>query len=195
VAAKAGRLTPREATMSCWRRNAFSAISSARDRVRSATTPSATPDGRYASRSAVIARAATLEALAANWTRGCLASARSERIRDRSSSLFCGESQATVWRRRGVASTASHRCDWSESETDHQVCSAGNPRRSCGGGGKSPAQGRLRSKSAARPARNRARSLMVFPYLDHRPHGICGQHGKLTERCSGPASPSIRGRR
>ena len=55
---KAGRLTAREATMSCCRRSAFSAMSSARERVRSAMNPLATPEGRHAWRSALIARAA-----------------------------------------------------------------------------------------------------------------------------------------
>jgi hypothetical protein len=85
VAAKATRLTLREATMSCWCRNPFSTTSSARDRVRSATTPPATLEGRHASLSAFIARAARLAAV-----------------------LFCGESQAIVRRRREVASPALH---------------------------------------------------------------------------------------
>ena len=51
-------LTAREATMSCCRRSAFSVISSARERVRSAMNPLATPEGRHALPSALIAWAA-----------------------------------------------------------------------------------------------------------------------------------------
>ena len=55
---KDGRLTAREATMSCCRRSALSASCSARERVRSAMKPLATPDGRHALRSALSDRAA-----------------------------------------------------------------------------------------------------------------------------------------
>jgi len=55
---------PREATMSCCRRSAFSAISSAGERVTSAMKPLATPEGRHALRSPRIARAARLATVA-----------------------------------------------------------------------------------------------------------------------------------
>lgn len=41
---KLGRLTPRDATMSCWRRNAFSAISLPRERKRPAWAAAGTTD-------------------------------------------------------------------------------------------------------------------------------------------------------
>jgi hypothetical protein len=46
---KAGRLTLREATISCWRRKAFSASSSLRDLVRSTANPTTSGRGRVAS--------------------------------------------------------------------------------------------------------------------------------------------------
>ena len=82
-----GRLTRREATMSCCRRSAFSAISSVRERVRSAMKPPATLEGRHALRSALIARAPRPATVAASREPGTRSTARSERIRRRSSSL------------------------------------------------------------------------------------------------------------
>jgi hypothetical protein len=64
-----------------------SVISSARDRVRSAMKPLATPEGRRASRSALIARAARSATVAASWEPGTRSTARSERIRGQSSTL------------------------------------------------------------------------------------------------------------
>ncbi len=51
-----GRLTARAATMSCWRSKAFSAMSSACERVMSAMKPVTTPLGRHATHSAARAR-------------------------------------------------------------------------------------------------------------------------------------------
>jgi hypothetical protein len=70
VTRKAGRLTAREATMSCCRKSAFSVISSARERFRSAMKPLSTPEGRHASRSAPVARAARSATVAASRGRG-----------------------------------------------------------------------------------------------------------------------------
>ena len=72
--------------MSCCRRRAFSVISSARERVRSAMKPLPTPEGRKASRSALIARAAR-PAIIAGSCEGTRSTARSERIRTQSSRL------------------------------------------------------------------------------------------------------------
>jgi len=69
--------------MSCCRRSAFSAISSVRKRVRSAMKPPATLEGRHSLRSALTARAT----VAASRKPGTRSTARSERIRRRSSSL------------------------------------------------------------------------------------------------------------
>ncbi len=71
--------------MSCWRRNAFSAISSARERVRSANRPRVT-EGRHARRTVFVSRPARRAAVAASWRRAW-STARSERTRGRSSSL------------------------------------------------------------------------------------------------------------
>jgi len=84
---RTGRLRAREATMSCWRRSTFSATSSARERVRSAMKPLATPEGRHASPSALIARAATPASLARSREPDEQGTARSEPIRRRSSRL------------------------------------------------------------------------------------------------------------
>jgi len=61
---KAGRLTLRETTMSCWRRKAFSASSSLRDRGRSTASPVTRGRGRVASRMADLMRPTTAVAAA-----------------------------------------------------------------------------------------------------------------------------------
>jgi hypothetical protein len=72
---------------SCRRRSAFSAISSTRERVRSAMKPPPTPEGPQAWRNALIARAARSSSVAASREPGTRSTARSERIRGRSSRL------------------------------------------------------------------------------------------------------------
>jgi hypothetical protein len=61
---KAGRFTLREATISCWRRRAFSATSSPRDRVRSLAIPATSGRDRMAPQKADLTRSTTAVAAA-----------------------------------------------------------------------------------------------------------------------------------
>ena len=74
--------------------------SSARERVTSAMKPLATPEGRHAFRSALIARAARISKNAASREPGTRSTARPERIRKRSSSLVPRRILSVVRRRR-----------------------------------------------------------------------------------------------
>ena len=58
-ALKLGRATDRAATMSCWRRSAFSAMSSSRDRNAPSTSPTKRDVGRVAARTAECTRRTT----------------------------------------------------------------------------------------------------------------------------------------
>ena len=102
---KAGRLTPREATMSCCRRSAFSVTSSARERVRSAMKPLATPEGRHALRSPRIAWAASLATVARSREPRTRNTARSRADPKAIFKLVPRGSCAIVRRRREVATT------------------------------------------------------------------------------------------